>query len=84
MVYPKNPAKTPHVAWWCLVWPGSSQIIHGQVAKGVLMMIGSLIVNIVCWPVNLLVIPASIIDAYKVGNRLASGKPVRKWDWFPV
>ena len=84
LVYPKNPPTSPHHAWWNLIWPGIGHIIFGQRGKGVALMVVSFIINLIFPLVNLITILVCIVDAYKVGNCLASGKPVRKWEWFPA
>lgn len=82
MVYPKNPPVSPHIAWLCLIWPGLPLLIHGQTAKGVVLMAATMVSFI--FPIlTLVLIIITIIDAFKVGKVLASGKPVAKWAWFP-
>jgi len=67
-----------------LLVSGLAQIIHGQVAKGIVMLAVTIASHLVLPFILALVIEAvSVIDAFKVGKALASGKPVRKWDWFP-
>jgi len=84
IVYPKNPPLSPHLCWVNLLVSGLAQIIHGQVAKGIVMLAVTIASHLVLPFILALVIEAvSVIDAFKVGKALASGKPVRKWDWFP-
>jgi len=82
MVYPKNPPTSPHMAWLSIIWPGIPHLIHGQTAKGVVLMVVS-VVSLIIPIITLGIIVASTIDAFKVGKVLASGKPVAKWAWFP-
>lgn len=92
LVYPRNPPLSPHLCWLNIVLQGLAQMIYGQVAKGVTILV-SVLVGFAILP-NLLsegwfwiaVIAAyafTINDAYKVGLALKMGKPVGKWDWFP-
>jgi len=82
-VFPSNPPKSPMHCWWNLLWPGIGHIVQGQVGKGVMLMAVSFAANFVLPFINFVIVPGAIIDAYKVGKALASGKTVRKWDWFP-
>ena len=82
MVYPKNPPTSPHMAWLSIIWPGIPHLIHGQTAKGVVLMVVS-VVSLIIPIITLGIIVASTIDAFKVGKVLDSGKPVAKWAWFP-
>lgn len=83
MVYPKNPSVSPHMAWLCIIWPGIPHLIHGQTAKGVMLMVVS-VVSLIFPIITLGLIVATTIDAFKVGKVLATGKPVGKWAWFPT
>jgi len=82
LVYPKNPPVSPKMAWLCVFWPGIPHLIHGQTAKGIVLMVVSS-VSLIFFPITIAIIIASTIDAFKVGNVLRSGKPVGKWAWFP-
>lgn len=84
LVYPKNPPMSPHLAWVNLLLGGLAQMIFGQGMKGVVLAIAT-IVACVIFPIigNLFLSAVSIVDAYKVAKKLASGQPVRKWEWFP-
>ena len=39
MVYPKSPPRSIHWAWLNLWWPGLAQLIFGQKAKGIVLMV---------------------------------------------
>jgi len=82
MVYPKNPPVSPHMAWLCLIWPGIPHLIHGQTIKGIVLMITT-VISFVFPILTLVLIVATIIDAFKVGKVLASGRAVGKWAFFP-
>ncbi len=84
LVYPKNPPLSPHLCWVNLVLSGLAQILHGQVAKGIVILVATIGSNLVLPILLALVIGAiSIIDAYMVGKTLRNGRPVGKWEWFP-
>ena len=72
-----------------MVFVGVPQIIHGQIAKGILLLL-------VCWfvipilaftiiglPLAILIQILLVVDAYKVGKTLKTGKPIGKWEFFP-
>jgi TM2 domain-containing membrane protein YozV len=89
LVYPKNPPLSPHFCWlgWFL-W-GVPQIIHGQIAKGILLLlvcmfvIPLLVVTVIGLPLAILIQILLVVDSYKVGKTLKTGKPVGKWRFFP-
>ena len=82
LVYPKNPPLSPHLAWLALVQVGIPHIVFGQVAKGIVLIVAFWIsMPTVLGPLAILV--AAIVDAYRVGNALKAGKPVKKWAFFP-
>ena len=84
VVYPQNPPLSPHLCWVNLVLSGLAQILHGQVAKGIVILIATIGSNLVLPILLAIVIGAiSIIDAYMVGKTLRNGRPVGKWEWFP-
>jgi hypothetical protein len=83
-IYPSNPPKSPNNCWWGLLFAGLPHIILGQTAKGVLFLIVGIILAIFTGGLSAFVIlPLNIVDAYKVGKVLESGRPVGKWDFFP-
>ena len=82
LVYPKNPPLSPHLAWISVVLPGLAQLVFGQVAKGIVICVGFVVLLVI--PIfALAVLVASIVDGYMVGKRLYAGKPVEKWQFFP-
>jgi len=59
-------------------------MLHGQVAKGILLLVATIGSNLLLPILLALVIGAvSIVDAYMVGKTLRNGTPVGKWQWFP-
>lgn len=81
-VYPSNPPKSPNLCWWNVLWPGIAQLAHGQVGKGVLLLLISP-VSLVFPLLTFALIVLSVIDGYQVGKILQSGKPVGNWQFFP-
>jgi len=89
MVYPANPPRS--VGWmtfWGFIWPGLGQVLCGQGAKGGALMLASLflvpIIGVMTASIGALAICiAGAIDANKVAKALASGQPVKKWEFFP-
>jgi len=59
-------------------------MIYGQVVKGIVLAIATIVAGAVI-PIlgNLSLCAVSIVDSYKIAKKLASGQPVRKWEWFP-
>ena len=84
LVYPKNPPLSPHLSWLNLLLAGVSQIIYGQVMKGVVLAIASVAALFIIPGLGFVIVCViSIIDSYKVANKLAAGQTVKKWEWFP-
>lgn len=83
LVYPKNPPHSPHLCWLNLILQGLAQMIHGQVSKGVSILIAQLVIVSLLPPLAIVTAIASIYDAYKVGFALKMGRPIGKWAWFP-
>jgi hypothetical protein len=84
LIYPRNPPLSPHLAWLNLALTGIAQIVHGQVAKGILLAIATFTLAVIIPFVGgLAVCILSIIDAYMVGRALRAGRTLRKWQWFP-
>ena len=84
LVYPRNPPLSPHLCWVNIVFGGLAQIIHGQVAKGLVLLVAMMIAYATVPVVgNIPICIISIIDAYMVGKTLRAGQPVQKWQWFP-
>jgi TM2 domain-containing membrane protein YozV len=82
LVYPKNPPLSPFLAALNIILPGVAQIVYGQVAKGIVLLISSYALAAV-FGIGIIIYLASIVDAYMVGVHLQSGKPVGQWQFFP-
>ena len=84
LIYPKNPPISPHLALLGLLFAGTPQFVFGQICKGVIFLSVSFFLFIVgLWWLNIVIILLSIVDGYKVGIVLKSGKPVKKLSFFP-
>ena len=83
LVYPRNPPLSPYVCLVNLLLPGVAQMIHGQAGKGIVWVI----LWFVSWStLGILTIPviiASVVDAYRVGRALKSGRAIGQWEWNP-
>lgn len=84
MVYPSNPPKNPWLAAFlslCIV--GVGQIYLGQTLKGIAWFIGGVILAVISSGIlGPVILIAAIIDAYRIGKKLAEGSPVGKWELF--
>ena len=81
LIYPSKPPQSPHLAWINILLPGLSQILMGQTTKGIVLLIGSLVLLPI--GIGALVWIGSIIDGFLVGQVLQSGRPVGEWQFFP-
>ena len=66
----------------CLI-TGLGQIYLGQTIKGLVLLISSFVISGITlgfgWPILWIV---AMVDAHMIGNKLASGQPVRQWEFF--
>jgi hypothetical protein len=78
---PKDPMLMAILTGCCLV--GVGQIILGQTAKGVSILIGSIALALITMgisaPVTMIL---AAVDAYKIAKKLKEGKTVPKWEFF--
>ncbi len=90
LVMPRTPPRS--VGWMTFsgfMWPGLGQLLCGQNNKGAILMVASFfacgILSATCIgaPIALGICIASAIDANKVATKLASGRPVGEWEYFP-
>jgi len=66
-----------------LVLTGVGQIILGQGAKGVAILVGSIALGAVTGGFSALVtLPLAGIDAYLIAKKLKEGKTVGQWEFF--
>ena len=59
-------------------------MIHGQILKGITLLLSQWLVGTWFFGLgNIAICIVGIIDAYKVGKVLQSGRAIKKWQWFP-
>lgn len=86
---PQLPKKARSVVWmtvWAFLWPGMGQVLCGQRKKGIVVIIlGFFILLLTAWTgiIPLMLATASAIDAFKVAKRIANGKTIGEWEFFP-
>lgn len=62
---------------------GLGQIVLGQTAKGVTMLIVSIVLSIITVGFTALItVPISVIDGVLIANKKKEGKPVDEWEFF--
>jgi hypothetical protein len=86
LVQPRVPAR--HVGWmtfWGFIWAGLGQLILGQSAKGIVLMVADALCMLVPGGILIALVLSivSAIDANKVAKRLKAGNPVDPWSFFP-
>lgn len=81
-IYSRNPPLSPFYSLIGFFLPGLPQIIYGQIGKGLAMLVLAMLLS-TTGPGILIMAFVSLIDGYKVGVKLKSGKPVRPWEFFP-
>lgn len=78
---PKDPVLMGLLSGCCIA--GLGQILIGQTAKGVLIMLSSLVLGALTAGLSMIITwPAGGIDAYMIAQKLKEGKTVGKWEWF--
>lgn len=66
----------------CLI-TGVGQMYLGQVAKGVAILLGGMVVSgVTCGFAAPVIWVVAMIDAYKIGKKLEAGQPVGEWEFF--
>ena len=84
LVYPRNPPLSPHLCWVNIAVSGLAQIIYGQTAKGVTLLVVTLASNLILpFLLAMLIGAFSIYDAWRVGRALQKGRTVGKWEFLP-
>ena len=62
---------------------GLGQIILGQVAKGIVILLGSMVIGALTMGISILVTwPAGAVDAYMIAKKLKEGHTVGQWEFF--
>lgn len=58
-------------------------MVMGQVAKGIVMLVVAILLNVATGCVAVVVtFPVSIIDAYLIAKKLQRGRKVGEWEFF--
>ncbi len=85
MIQPRTlPSSVGWMTFWGLIWPGLGQLLCGQGSKGAVLMIASSFLHIMTGGVlSILLCIIGAIDANMVARRLAIGKAVGEWEFFP-
>ncbi|MGE6487467.1 double zinc ribbon domain-containing protein [Paenisporosarcina sp. NPDC076898] len=62
---------------------GLGQIILGQTAKGITILVVSLIIGVITFGFSsFITVPISVIDAYLIAKKKKEGKVVGEWEFF--
>ena len=62
---------------------GLGQIVNGQVAKGIVCLIGAMVMGFITLGVSAIVTtPLVIVDAYLIAKKRKEGKQVGEWEFF--
>jgi TM2 domain-containing membrane protein YozV/ribosomal protein L40E len=84
-IFASDPPKDPvlmGVLSGCLI-AGLGQMVLGQTAKGVAILLGSIVLAIFTVGISILVTwPAGGIDAYLIAKKLKEGRSVGQWEFF--
>jgi len=71
-------------AWMGFFVPGLGQILNGQGAKGLLLLMGTLFLSSMAgfWGVTLVIARLLMaLDAYRIAEKRRRGEPVGSWEW---
>jgi TM2 domain-containing membrane protein YozV len=77
-----DPAKSPLLAAvLSLVIPGLGQLYLGQERKGIIILVATIVLwcTFIGGPISSLI---AIVDAYQIGQKLATGQAVGDMEWF--
>ncbi len=78
---PKNPLLMGFLTGCCIT--GLGQIILGQTVKGIVLLVGSIVLYVATSGLGfLLVAPLLAVDAYLIAKKLEAGNPVGEWEFF--
>jgi TM2 domain-containing membrane protein YozV len=83
LVLNPNPLPPWGAALCSLIIAGLGQMLLGQVAKGVVILLIGIVVGALTAGVGAIIIwIVTAVDAYQIAKKLNSGVLVRKWEWF--
>lgn len=77
LIHPSGKSTVVAALLSCLI-PGAGHIYLGQTMKGLVILCGG---PLVCWLGGLLG-PMMAADAFRMGEKLDEGRPIRKWEFF--
>jgi TM2 domain-containing membrane protein YozV len=82
MIQPSSPPKSAGVALILslLLLGGAGQIYLGQVTKGILLIVATVLLS--CVGIGFIIWIVGIIDAYMIGQKLERGEAVGEWEFF--
>ncbi|WP_075618292.1 zinc ribbon domain-containing protein [Paenisporosarcina indica] len=62
---------------------GLGQIVLGQTAKGITMLVVGIIIGMITFGLSAIItLPLAVIDAYLIAKKKKEGKVVRDWEFF--
>ena len=83
LVLNPNPLPPWGAALCSLLVAGLGQMLLGQVAKGAVILLVSVVVGVLTAGFGAIIIwLIAAVDAYQIAKKLNSGAQVRKWEWF--
>ncbi len=83
MIQPTTPPKDPilTVVLSLILAGGAGQIYLGQVKKGILLIVGTVVGMPLCG-VGIIIYAIGVIDAYRIAKKLQGGQPVGDMEFF--
>jgi TM2 domain-containing membrane protein YozV len=85
LIYPRNPPHDPTLMaiFSGLLIFGLGQMVVGQVSKGLVILVGNIVLACCTMGISLLVTwPLGAVDAYLIAKKLREGRPVGEWEFF--
>jgi TM2 domain-containing membrane protein YozV len=61
--------------------PGLSQILMGQVVKGIVILVAAIVLTVFCL-VGIVLSPVAAIDAYLIARKIQAGNQIGEWEFF--
>lgn len=61
--------------------PGLSQILMGQVVKGVVLLLATFVLTVLCL-IGIVGFPLAAIDAYLIAKKIQDGRAIQEWEFF--
>ncbi|MBP5674431.1 MAG: zinc-ribbon domain-containing protein [Lentisphaeria bacterium] len=82
MIQPSGKSATTATILSCLI-TGLGQIYLGQTIKGVVMLLGGIVISLITAGIaGLPIWIITMVDAYKIGKKLEAGQSVGEWEFF--